>query len=103
GVLGAVLWWWNPLTLGIGHVLGIDVPFTLAALLVAWALLRYLRAPAADWNAALLGLACGGALVTRHTGLIVTACAPPAAAVTGDRRVRHTLMVVAVTFGVVWM
>ena len=34
GVLGAVLWWWNPLTLGIGHVLGIDVPFTLAALLL---------------------------------------------------------------------
>ena len=48
GVFAAALWLLNPFVIGIGHLDGIDIPFTLMALTVALTLVRWLevRTPA---------------------------------------------------------
>jgi hypothetical protein len=60
--------------LGLGHLDGTDIPFTLGAALTSWALLRWLRrrdTAALAW----LGLAVGVAAGTQVTGLLVAAVA----------------------------
>ena len=70
GLLAGGLWLTIPFVLGLGHLDGNDVAFTLVVVLAALALLRYLRAQ--TWaNAAIVGLAGGGALLVRITGLAV--------------------------------
>ena len=70
GLLAGGLWLTTPFVLGLGHLDGNDVGFTLVVVLAAWALLRYLRAQ--TWaNAVIVGLAGGGALLVRITGLAV--------------------------------
>ncbi|HYV59648.1 MAG TPA: glycosyltransferase family 39 protein [Acidimicrobiia bacterium] len=70
GLLAGALWLTTPFVLGLGHLDGNDVGFTLAVVLAALALLRYVRAP--TWgNAVIVGLAGGGALLVRITGLVV--------------------------------
>ena len=67
GLLGASLWLLNPYVLGIGHVDGIDLPFSLATLAVVLALLRWMEAPGRR-RLAVVGVACGVAMLTRDTG-----------------------------------
>ena len=43
GVVAALLWLFNPLVLGLGHLDGVDLPFALTTVLVSWALVRWLR------------------------------------------------------------
>lgn len=81
GLLAGGLWLASPLTLGLGHLNGIDLPFTVATLALTLALLGYLRRPGLR-TAALLGLAGGAALLTRHTALILVPLALLTAAVT---------------------
>ncbi len=70
GLLAGGLWLTTPFVLGLGHLDGNDVGFTLVVVLSAWALLRYVRAQ--TWgNAVLVGIAGGGTLLVRVTGLAV--------------------------------
>lgn len=100
GLLAGGLWLASPLTLGLGHVDGIDLPFTVATLLLAVALAGYLRRPG-HRAAGLLGLAAGTALLTRHTALIVVPLALLTAAATRRPR-RRALAEVALTAAVAW-
>lgn len=68
GVVASVLWLTTPMVVGLSHLAGIDVPFTLATLLVADRLLRHLDQPSLR-TAGGLGLACAAALLTRHSAL----------------------------------
>jgi hypothetical protein len=101
GLVGAVLWWWNPLTLGVGHLDGIDVPFTLATLLVAWALVTHIDHRSRR-SVVVLGLACGAALLTRHTGVIVVGGAIAGLLATRRRTVRDALLVGGIAFASIW-
>ncbi len=70
GLLAGGLWLTTPFVLGLGHIDGNDVAFTLAVVLAAQALLRYLRAP--TWlNAGIVGVAGGAMLLVRITGLAI--------------------------------
>jgi Dolichyl-phosphate-mannose-protein mannosyltransferase len=68
GLLAGGLWLTTPFVLGLGHIDGNDVGFTLVVVLAVLALVRYLRTP--TWlNAAIVGVAGGGLLLVRITGL----------------------------------
>ncbi len=72
GVVAALLWLLDPLVLGLGHLDGVDLPFALTTVLVAWALVRWLRARdrrSLVW----LGVACGAVASAQVTGLLVVA------------------------------
>ena len=105
GVLAGGLWLTTPFFLGLAHVGTIDVPFTLATLVACSALARHLRRPGVG-TAALVGLACGAALLVRATGLVLT----PVLAVAAAWPVRHRLLraaahgavVLAVAWAAVW-
>ncbi len=74
GVVAALLWLLDPLVLGLGHLDGVDLPFALTTVLVAWALVRWLRSRdrrSLVW----LGLACGAVASAQVTGLLVVAVA----------------------------
>lgn len=106
GLLAAGLWFTSPFALGLSHVMSIDAWSAFTALLVALALVRALRRD--DWaGPVLVGLACGAALLTRHTGLILTAAAVLSVAVGGLRGgVVRTLLraggVAVLAFACVW-
>jgi hypothetical protein len=74
GAIAAVLWLANPVTIGLGHLDGADLPVALAAVLVSLALLRWLRRRDRG-SVALVGLACGGAASVGPTGLLLAALA----------------------------
>jgi hypothetical protein len=105
GLVAGGLWLAGPLVLGLGHLDGIDLPFTLAALLVSLALVRVLELPRIDPRARrrllVLGLACGLAAVVKDTGLILAAMAPAMVAVSGWRDRRWATLVDAVGVGLV--
>ena len=83
--LPAILWLLNPFVIGLAAVDGIDLPFTLAALLACLAVVHARRMPAARW--VVLAGACGGiAVLTRITGLLVLAALLPALAFTPHGR-----------------
>jgi hypothetical protein len=100
GVFAAGLWLLDPFVVGIGHVDGIDVPFTLAALSVALALVRWLESRTLA-RAAWIGLACGAALVIRDTGPLLLAVAAATVAIAA-RDLRPALVLGAVAMAVVW-
>ena len=105
GLVAGGLWLAGPLVLGLGHLDGIDLPFTLAALLVSLALVRVLELPRLDPRARgrllVLGLACGLAAVVKDTGLILAALAPVVVAVSGWRDRRWATLADAVGVGLV--
>jgi Dolichyl-phosphate-mannose-protein mannosyltransferase len=70
GLLAGGLWLTTPLVLGLGHIDGSDVAFSLSAVLAAHALLRYGRAP--TWlNASIVGIAGGATMLVRITGVAI--------------------------------
>jgi 4-amino-4-deoxy-L-arabinose transferase-like glycosyltransferase len=74
GALAGLLWLASPLVLGIGHLDGVDVPFSLGVSLSAWMLLRWLRRR--DRRSLIwLGLALAAAAETQVTGALVVAAA----------------------------
>src|SRR5439155_5511595 len=101
GLFAAGLWLLDPFVIGLGHLDGIDLPFTLAALVTALAVVRWLEVRSL-WRAAAIGFACGAALVLRDTGplLLVVAAATVAIA---SRDFRPALAVLAAAFGFVWL
>jgi hypothetical protein len=70
GVVASALWLTTPVFVGFSHVVGIDVAFTLATLVVSLALLYHLDRRS-NWSALWLGLALGAALLTRHIALVL--------------------------------
>jgi 4-amino-4-deoxy-L-arabinose transferase-like glycosyltransferase len=104
GAAAALFWWAGPLVLGLGHVDGIDLPFTLAALLVTLALIRVLevdrREPAVLRRLLVLGLACGLAASVKDTGLLLAALAPAVVFVSGWRTRRWRSVTDALVVGV---
>jgi hypothetical protein len=101
GVFAAALWLLDPFVLGLGHLDDIDLPFTLAALVFALALVRWLECRTLA-RAALVGLACGAALVIRDTGPLLLIVAVITVAVV-SRDIRPALAVGGSAFAVVWL
>ena len=103
----AFLWCTTPVVVGLAHFAGIDVAFTLATLVVAHAMVRFLDAPGAR-AALLLGAACAALLLTRHSGLglwLFAAVVVAAVLWRVDRRtaLRCAALVVVVAFVGVWL
>ncbi|MFY9933897.1 MAG: glycosyltransferase family 39 protein [Streptosporangiaceae bacterium] len=74
GALAGLLWLASPLVLGIGHLDGVDVPFSLGVTLSAWTLVRWLRRR--DRRSLIwLGLGLAAAAETQVTGALVVAAA----------------------------
>jgi hypothetical protein len=106
GALAATLWLSTPVFVGFAHFAMIDVPFTLATLIVSWALVHHLDKPSVR-RACLVGGACAIALLTRHNAIVLTVVALAVvvgAAVRGDRRnaIRFGAVVGLVAFLGVW-
>jgi hypothetical protein len=108
GVLAALLWLFNPLVLGLGHLDGVDLPFALTAVLVSWTLVRWWRRR--DRASLLwLGVACGAAVSAQTTGLLLGAVAVVVVLVVAARsglrgwsRWRQPTLVVFVAWLLVW-
>jgi hypothetical protein len=72
GLVGATIWLTAPVVLGFGHLDGVDLPFALATLALAYALLRWWRCR--DLRRLVwLGVAAGATAATQITGLILIA------------------------------
>ena len=102
-----MLWLTTPVFVGIGHVVSIDIAFTLATLAVSLALLTFLEAPS-QRRAIVVGLASGAALLTRHLGLVLVVVAIVVVAVQGAKRarrvaLRHAAIVALVSWATVWI
>ena len=72
GALAGALWLAAPFVLGIGHLDGVDIPFSLTTALSAWALARWLRSRHTRgliW----VGLALGAVAITQISGLLIVA------------------------------
>src|SRR3954447_21622574 len=100
GVLAAALWSLDPLVVGNGHLDAIDVPFALTVLLTAAALWRWLERSSTP-RLALVGVAAGGAVCTRATGLLVAAAAVGVVAVK-SRGARAPAVALGVGLATVW-
>jgi 4-amino-4-deoxy-L-arabinose transferase-like glycosyltransferase len=112
GVTGACLWLAGPLVVGLGHLDGIDLPFTVSALLVALCLVRVLELDRADPGArrrlVLLGLACGVSATVKDTGLLLALLAPGLVLLSGWRSRRgwtfvDAAVVGALAWAVIWL
>jgi len=68
--LGVALWALNPLALAYGHLVLTDMGETLMFVLAVWSFAVFLDAPSRG-RAALCGLACGGALTMKFTGVVL--------------------------------
>jgi hypothetical protein len=108
GVVAALLWLCNPLVLGVGHLDGVDLPFALTAVLVSWALVRWLQRRDRS-SLVWLGLACGATVSAQTTGVLVAAVAVVAVLVASIRsgrrrwaRWRQPVAVVVVAWVFVW-
>jgi 4-amino-4-deoxy-L-arabinose transferase-like glycosyltransferase len=93
GLLAGVLWLADPLTLGLAHLDGVDVPVALAVVLVSWALLLAGRDPRPR-RLLLLGVACGLMVLADGDGLVLAAAAIGAVALIA--RPRRAVWVVGV-------
>jgi 4-amino-4-deoxy-L-arabinose transferase-like glycosyltransferase len=108
GTKAALLWWAGPLVLGLGHLDGIDLPFTLAALLVTLTLIRVLEIdrddPSTRRRLLALGVACGLAASVKDTGLLLAALAPAVILVSGWRTRRLRSVADALAVGLIaWL
>ena len=80
-VVAGVLWLADPVTIGLGHIDGVDLPLALAAALTSLALLRWVRRRDAV-SLLLAGGAAGLAVATGVAGLVVLAAVVIVVAVT---------------------
>jgi hypothetical protein len=74
GAIAGVLWLANPLTMGLGHIDGVDLPMALATALTSLALLRWHRRRDRG-SIVLAGAAAGAAGAAGLAGLLVIAVA----------------------------
>jgi hypothetical protein len=106
GLLAATVWLTLPLTLGLSHLNGVDVPFTLTTLVLALAVLRYVRGPTTR-AAILVGLACGVGLTVNLTALVLVPTSAAVVLFVGSRHLaralRHVLLIGAGSWAVVWL
>lgn len=102
-VVAAGLWLSTPVFVGFSHVVSLDVTFTLAVLAVCLALAHDHRQPSRR-SAILVGLALGGALVARHSGLVlVPAVAVSAVASRWGAGRRASIEAVLAAWGTAWV
>lgn len=115
GLLSAALWLASPLVLGLGHLDGVDLPFSLAVVVFSCALLRWMRDRRAKRLVA-LGIAAATAALTNASGLLIVALGAllvPALELGGPdqrslrRRARRWLLAgfafALTVLGVIWM
>ena len=102
GLLAATLWLTTPVVVGLAHFAMIDVPFTLAVLLVSSALLRFRREPSTT-SSVLVGLACAATLLTRHAGIVFVGVAVVVVVVTCWPRRRHAVRAAGTLLLVAWL
>ncbi len=104
GLLAGGLWLAGPVVVGLGHLDGVDLPFTLAAVVVSLALVRVLeldrRDPRARTRLVQLGLACALAAVVKDTGLLLAGLAPAVVLISGWRARRWATVADALLVGV---
>ena len=106
GTVSAALWLTTPVFIGFSHFAMIDIAFTVALLALSHCLLRFFD----DQNpvtAALCGVACAAALLTRHNALPIVAVVAVAAVVVGVRHswraaLRNASVICLVAFALVW-
>jgi len=112
GVAAGALWLAGPVVVGLGHLDGIDLPFTLTTLVVSLTLVRVLDLdrldPRVRRRLVALGLACGVAASVKDTGLLLVGLAPLLVAVSGWRprrwaTVADALVVGLVAWVVIWV
>ena len=72
GAFAGALWLASPFVLGIGHLDGVDIPFTLATTLSAWALVRWLRLRRTR-GLVWVGLALAAVAGSQISGLLIVA------------------------------
>lgn len=106
-LLAAGLWLTTPVFVGFSHFAMIDIPFVLATLGVSLLLVFHLERPSTR-RAVLVGLACGAALLTRHTGLVLLGTAVVVVGAAGwraDRRLalRRAAVLLLVAWASVWV
>jgi hypothetical protein len=105
GLLAATVWLTLPFTLGLSHLNGVDVPFSLTTLVLALAVLRYIRGPTTR-AALLVGLACGIGLTVSLTSLVLVPTSAAVVLLVGSRRLarslRHVVLIGAASWAVVW-
>ena len=103
GALAGGLWLASPLTLGIGHLDGTDIPFALTVALSCWTLARWLRLRdrrALIWTGVALALTAG---VSISGALVVLAALAVVLAVTWKSGRREALTQAAWLAGVTWV
>ena len=72
GAFAGALWLASPFVLGIGHLDGVDIPFTLATTLSSWALVRWLRLRRAR-GLVWVGLTLAAVADSQISGLLIVA------------------------------
>jgi len=102
GVVAAALWFFTPLVAGLGHLDGLDVPFTLAVVGTCLAVDRLLEGDSPG-RAVVVGVALGGCLLTRTSGLVVVAAVVGVVLVAGRRRPRQALLRTGTILLVAWV
>jgi hypothetical protein len=70
GLLALAAWCFNPLALAYGHLVITDPGIALMLPLAVWMFSRFLESPRPR-TAIVAGLACGGALLTKYTAIIL--------------------------------
>ncbi len=104
--LAATLWLTFPMVLGLAHLDGVDLPFTLTTLLLSLALLKYVRGPTAR-AAMAVGLVCGLALTVRLTAFVLLPAAIVAVLYVGRARLAraasHCGLILGAAWAVVWL
>lgn len=105
GVIGAAFWFTSPWVVGLGHVNGIDLPFTLSVLVGTLALCRHRSRPTL-LRATIVGLCAGVTLLVRFTGIVaVPVFVLGVGLATGSlrRRVAAAGLVALVAWACVWI
>ncbi len=70
GLFALAAWSFNPIALAYGHLIITDPGITLMITLAVWMLSRFLNSPRPQ-TALVAGIAFGGALLTKHTAIIL--------------------------------
>jgi 4-amino-4-deoxy-L-arabinose transferase-like glycosyltransferase len=101
GLLAAGVWLTLPFTVGLGHINGDDIPFTVVTLLVSLGLLRYIRTRSRT-DAVLLGVACGLSLLTRLIALAVVPAVALVVVAIDLRQLRRAAIAAATVLVIAW-